>query len=807
MRKLIVFLFVFLISIAQIEAQVTIGSATPPDATLDVVANGDSNTPVGLMAPRVKLSLLNENAAKYGGAQKGTIVFVTEVDEPGENTTEDIKTPGYYYFNGNRWVQFVIPEVVTIPTEPWRDAGTGAEATSNTQDIYQNARVIIGSAGSGEPTAQLDVSSGSRGILIPRLDAAQRNSIGFPAESLLIWNTDEECFNFWRKGKWRSLCGDLGEAEISVTNADCDGMKIEGNYKVGSSTTSGEYLEVTLQVTEPGSYIIEGNPRTGFFFQRSGTFTQSGTYTIQIPAIGTPNQPGPNQFYLTINGSNAIPECLKEVEVEPADVKFSFDQSYCGQTAEDKLVRGEASTGKTIKIKVNVVNGGIFNFYTNTVSGVQYTASNVNLTAGSHEVTLISNGARPTTAGIGVSFPVSGTGLDGQTCDVLVDIEENTADITPDWSTVKVYGKYNLDVESTSGDNYIEVLVTPTSTGNWAGTATNSEAGFTFTGSGTFTENDVNRPKMIRLYASGIPVVAGAVEFTLDINGATHPVMVNVLLPVKNVLVIGAADAMYNSIRNTSNFGPDGKTQIESINITRQGLNPNVSTLVNLINSNKIDVIVAGASFQPNDEAAGVIADFIKNKKGSFIYVGLQDRQTYLNRVIQKTFGVGFGTTEDEIGIYLAKFPDNIDNPYVNGVFGDLRGKWFRADDASSWGGITPENEASTNGVLKSLISLPSESSSRPARNVFNYADGFFLMPDHGSQYNGGAYYGGYSPITTSTTASGNISSYNGESYGNTNVPAGDVVSWLLFGNAVDHALRYAHKNLVKDYQVATGRY
>ncbi|MGC9330994.1 MAG: hypothetical protein ACP5DZ_03850 [Bacteroidales bacterium] len=43
-------------------------------------------------------------------------------------------------------------------------------------------------------SAVLDVTSIERGLLVPRMTTAERNAIGGPAESLLIYNTTTQCF-------------------------------------------------------------------------------------------------------------------------------------------------------------------------------------------------------------------------------------------------------------------------------------------------------------------------------------------------------------------------------------------------------------------------------------------------------------------------------------------------------------------------------------------------------------------------------------------------------------------------------------
>lgn len=69
--------------------------------------------------------------------------------------------------------------------------------------------------GVGTPTpdasAIFDVSDNSRGVLIPRLTTVQRNSIATPANGLLVFDTNFNCFYFYVGGTgWQSLCGGAG---------------------------------------------------------------------------------------------------------------------------------------------------------------------------------------------------------------------------------------------------------------------------------------------------------------------------------------------------------------------------------------------------------------------------------------------------------------------------------------------------------------------------------------------------------------------------------------------------------------------
>jgi hypothetical protein len=59
-----------------------------------------------------------------------------------------------------------------------------------------------------DPSSILDVSSTTKGVLVPRMTTAQRTAIAAPANGLLVFDTDESCFMFFDAGEsdWLSLC-------------------------------------------------------------------------------------------------------------------------------------------------------------------------------------------------------------------------------------------------------------------------------------------------------------------------------------------------------------------------------------------------------------------------------------------------------------------------------------------------------------------------------------------------------------------------------------------------------------------------
>ena len=71
----------------------------------------------------------------------------------------------------------------------------------------QNSNVGVGTT-TPDASSILDVTSTSKGVLVPRLTTAQRNAIANPAASLLVYDTDLGCFYYYNATTtaWVSLC-------------------------------------------------------------------------------------------------------------------------------------------------------------------------------------------------------------------------------------------------------------------------------------------------------------------------------------------------------------------------------------------------------------------------------------------------------------------------------------------------------------------------------------------------------------------------------------------------------------------------
>lgn len=105
MQKRYVLIFFFLLF--KLSAQIGINT-DKPSTTFQVVGSPDDpNTVDGIIAPRLKLSELYAKRAKYGIEQKGTIVYINNIDLTVEQITDAdyryITVEGYYFFDGKTW--------------------------------------------------------------------------------------------------------------------------------------------------------------------------------------------------------------------------------------------------------------------------------------------------------------------------------------------------------------------------------------------------------------------------------------------------------------------------------------------------------------------------------------------------------------------------------------------------------------------------------------------------------------------------------------------------------------------------------
>ncbi|KMQ63739.1 hypothetical protein ACM40_02800 [Chryseobacterium sp. BLS98] len=259
----------------------------------------------------------------------------------------------------------------------------------------------------------LDVVSGNnnKGILIPRLTEAQRNTIVInPAkdDGLTIFNTTEDCYNYWSlaDSEWKSVCGQIGK---SVFTIDCSNSKAMGTYIQGKELTASNYLTISVNVTKIGNYTITGTTTNGYNFYGTGVFLNTGIQTVQVPGQGTPAAVQVNTVGLSANGVNVT--CTPAVTVNVLSSAGTYSISCGSATVNGVYTKGSVLTASnTITLPVVVSALGSYSITTNTVDGISFSGSGTFTATGNQNVTL------------------SGTGTPTSTADKVMTITSNSAD-------------------------------------------------------------------------------------------------------------------------------------------------------------------------------------------------------------------------------------------------------------------------------------------------------------------------------------------------------------------------------------------
>jgi len=142
---------------------------------------------------------------------------------------------------------------------------------------FVSAQVAINTDGATPvASAMLEVSATDKGMLIPRLTAAQRDAISSPATGLMVYVTDDNTFHYFNGAAWTviGLGNNLFTSDGTLTS---DRSVNLDNFRLRLETPSAKNA-LTLQRGESGSM--------GIAFQNSGSKYPA---IISVPATGNFN--------------------------------------------------------------------------------------------------------------------------------------------------------------------------------------------------------------------------------------------------------------------------------------------------------------------------------------------------------------------------------------------------------------------------------------------------------------------------------------------------------------------------------------
>lgn len=148
-------------------------------------------------------------------------------------------------------------------------------------------------------SAQLDVSSTNKGVLVPRMTTVQRTAIAAPADGLLVYDTDTKTFWFNKTGPgWTQITSGAftipyssvennAASLFSLTN-NGDGVSIDGTNNTTTSSISA--VRGTVNATAPGG------------FSSGVRGINNGTGGLGVGVWGSQNGSGWGVYGVTPNG-------------------------------------------------------------------------------------------------------------------------------------------------------------------------------------------------------------------------------------------------------------------------------------------------------------------------------------------------------------------------------------------------------------------------------------------------------------------------------------------------------------------------
>lgn len=244
-----------------------------PKATLDVTAKAGNTIAEGIIAPRLSGDEIKGKDAQYTIEQKGAIIYATAaVTGTPAGKTINITSDGYYYFEGSIWTRFGSGK------EPWLNQANDAEATANSQNIYQTGNVSIGSS---TPISTFTSNSVS---ITPKL----------------------------------SITGNVASTGSFFTNTGKYADYVFEDYYDGVSTIDADYQFKSLE--ETAAYIKENKHLPGVTPIKNILKTENG-YTVNLSELSIQQLEKIEELYLhTIEQQEEIRKQKKEID----DLKSRF---------------------------------------------------------------------------------------------------------------------------------------------------------------------------------------------------------------------------------------------------------------------------------------------------------------------------------------------------------------------------------------------------------------------------------------------------------------------------------------------------
>jgi hypothetical protein len=331
----------------------------------------------------------------------------------------------------------------------------------------------------------------------------------------------------------KEFSAETGSAQgtlLKDAGGDCTGFFVGGAYKKDTVLTTANYVDVQIDISQAGVYIITTDTVNGYSFRGAGSTALLGLNTIRLIAQGKPLAIGTDVFTVKFGGTG----CQFNVNVTlgtggggTSTAKFTFPNTAgacAGATQTPNFFATIPTTPAThnITLKVDVTTAGTYNLTTTSANGLIFSGSGT-LAIGTNQPIILTAvpGSAPTAAGT-TTYTFSTTTPVASSCafDLTVQAAPTPATFTINCATAATQtGTFQAGTALTLASK-ITISVTPTTTGSYSIT-TNTLNGVSYIGAGIFTTTTTQNVDLFANPLNNTPTIAGPFNYTT--TGGTAP--------------------------------------------------------------------------------------------------------------------------------------------------------------------------------------------------------------------------------------------------------------------------------------------
>jgi hypothetical protein len=333
---------------------------------------------------------------------------------------------------------------------------------------------------------------------------------------------------------------------------DCAPIGINGAYKKDTALNATNFVDVQLDVTQVGIYIISTDTVNGYYFRATGVTPLPGANTIRLVGFGKPISVGTDVFTVKFGGTT----CEFNVNVTlgtgggggtTAVFTFPNAASCTGATQTPNFYVGIPTNPaiNTITLLVNVTQAGTYNLSTTPANGLTFSGTGSLVVGNNQPIVLGAMGTFTGTAGL-VPYTFSTTTPVASSCGfgLTVQAAPTPATFTINCATAATQtGTFQAGTALTAASK-ITLSVTPATIGSYSITTTIVN-GVSYVGAGVFTTTATQNVDLFANPLNNTPNAAGSFNYTTT-GGTAACTNVSVLYtgaPTPSTFTINCATA------------------------------------------------------------------------------------------------------------------------------------------------------------------------------------------------------------------------------------------------------------------------